>query len=404
MKSLELNKTSQSDTPENIETGSKKENKEDKIAALIEKANTAYEREMEKRRKLEDLKKIEKIKSELIREMEDKRMEEIRGRENSLETIKACRERRDSILEKRGLLRMPKEEFEEYFSSKDFKIRADLKQGNTADCYLVAAIHALSNSPHYEMIVRSSMKRLGNGSWVVKIPLLGDNQKEVHISPDDIKPQENPYYSRLSEYLGVETFSLVKRVADKIGIKMDNRKTLNPVKGDEGLQALEAAFIKYKFGTKFDIVDRLSAEWGWADDVLIAYGGNYFKDDRIYADTGKTLRSLPKDKLELIDKYLETFDSEAHIATVSSKSSGVTGEIAYQGINFEKKFVSNHSYSVLEVNQIEKTIKLSNPWDTSKSFELTFDQFKDNFAGISGIRIDNAKLLKKMEDILEKTT
>lgn len=68
-------------------------------------------------------------------------------RENSPEVITEARRRRNQILEARGLLQMPEEDFKEYFASEDFDVRTELNQQNVGDCYAVAAIHAMSG-PH----------------------------------------------------------------------------------------------------------------------------------------------------------------------------------------------------------------------------------------------------------------
>lgn len=100
-------------------------------------------------------------------------------REISRPVIEEAKRKRDQLLEARGILSMSKEDFSKYFSSKDFEVRSDLKQQNVGDCYAVAAIHAMSRSPHFEMICRSSMKRLPDGSWQVRVPLMSESGQMI---------------------------------------------------------------------------------------------------------------------------------------------------------------------------------------------------------------------------------
>jgi hypothetical protein len=314
-------------------------------------------------------------------------------RELSAPVIQEARMKRNEILEARGLLQMSKADFDAYFASNKFDIRADLKQQNVGDCYAVAAIHAMSSSPHFEMICRSSMKRQPDGSWEVRIPLLSEDGQVITITPEELLPQKNRQFLR----------------RNKGDIIPDLRRKLMPVRGKEGLQVLEAAFIKQKFGS----VDRLAAEGGWGDEVLLALGGESFEKYKLNAakynkDKEKWecpgLSSLSEKDMAYLDHYLENFDPEIHIATVSTKHmdvSTLTGAVAdtlgfYKGKGTLKVFVPGHAYSISKVNPENKTVTLANPWNTSKPIELTFDQFKENFSGFEAVRINSAKLLKNM--------
>ena len=315
-------------------------------------------------------------------------------RELSRPVIEEAKRKRDQLLEARGILSMSKADFDTNFSSKEFEVRADLKQQNVGDCYAVAAIHAMSRSPHFETICRSSMKKLPDGSWQVRVPLMSENGQMVTITPEELLPQKNRQFLRRSE---------------KGGVMPDLRRKLMPVKGKEGLQVLEAAFIKQKFGS----VDRLAAEGGWGDEVLLSLGGDNFKkysiDSSTYNPEKKKweypgLGSLDEKNMAYLDHYLENFDPEVHMATVSTKHSKI-GEVVgfYKAKGTTAKFlVPGHAYSISSVDAEKRMVNLANPWDTSKPIELTFDQFKENFSGFNAIRIDSAKLLSSMRHVAEK--
>lgn len=323
-------------------------------------------------------------------------------REISRPVIEEARKKRDQILEARGLLKMSKADFDEYFGSKDFEVRADLRQQNVGDCYAVAAIHAMSRSPHFEMICRSGMKRNRDGSWQVRIPLMSESGQTVTITPDELIPQRNKQF-------------LKQRSSGEI--MPDLRWKLRPVKGKEGLQALEAAFIKTKFGT----VDRLEADKGGrSDQVLLSLGGDNFQqyslssvgiDKKTGEETYLGLDSLDPKKMAYLDHFLENFDPEVHIATAGSKYTmdmetvgrKIISQLGfYKGKGTYKFFVPEHYYSILDVDPKNKIVKLANPWNTSKPIELTFDQFKGTFFGFEAIRVDSAKLLTNMQRIEQK--
>jgi len=313
-------------------------------------------------------------------------------RELSRPIIEEAKRKRDQLLETRGLLSMSKEDFSNYFSSKDFEVRADLKQQNVGDCYAVAAIHAMSRSPHFEMICRSSMKKLPGGSWQVRVPLLSEGGQMVTITQEEISPQWNKQFLR--------------RGKDS-KFMPDLRTRLKPVKGKEGLQVLEAAFIKAKFGT----VDRLAAEGGWGDEVLLQLGGDKFKQYRLNSATYNTenkkweypgLNSLNEKQQAYLDHYLENFDPEVHMATVSTKHEKGEALGFYKVKGALEFLVPGHAYSISGVDREKRVVTVANPWNTAKPINLTFDQFKENFSGFEAIRIDSAKMLQSMKKVERK--
>ena len=295
--------------------------------------------------------------------------------------IEEARERWNQLMESRGLFQMSKVDFGTYFSSHEFDIRTDLKQQNIGDCYLVAAIHAMSQSPQFEMMVRDSMKKLSDGSWEVKMPLLNKDGKVVTIIPEEILPQQNKQFLRRGKAAEVMP---------------DLRRKLAPVKAKEGLQVLEAAFIKQKFGS----VDRLAAEGGYGEEALMAFGGDNFKEvhhpifsekhlKMVASAPEKTQAKVNEKKVEL-ENFLRNFNPNVDIATANSN----------QKVSFTKKFklfVPGHAYSILGVDSAKEVITLANPWNTSRPIKFTFGQFMEAFDDVTGVRIDNAKLLEKAE-------
>lgn len=327
-------------------------------------------------------------------ETEKKVYEETRERlereqkELSQGIIKEARRKREELLEARGVFMMSKSDFDTYFSG-SFEVGADLKQGNTGDCYAVAAIHALSRSPNFELICRSSMQRMPDGSWQVKFPLMNEFGKTITIKPEDILSQRNKRFLRRSE---------------KGKILPDLRMRLSPLKGKEGLRVLEAAYIKSKFGS----VNRLAAEGGYSEEFLQKLCGDMFNRFAIESfrrgQKGEEfeypgLKSLNEEPMAYLDHFLENFDPDVFVATVYTKGGGLRLKPGYRAKGTVKFLAKRHAYSVSSVDRQEKTITLVNPWNTSKSLRFTFDQFKENFSGLGAVRINNSRLLKKMDAI-----
>ncbi|MEK7608848.1 MAG: hypothetical protein AAB495_04690 [Patescibacteria group bacterium] len=369
----------------------------ERLNDLINEANGLFDRlkgEISKLLAKENQAPIERMRNDEGRryqEMKDylrRQQKEIPG-----PVIEEARRRRNQLLEARGLFSMSKSDFDSYFASKDFEVHADLKQQNVGDCYIVAAIHAMSSSPHFEMICRSSMERLPDGSWKVRVPFMSEDGEIITITPEELLPQKNKQFLR-------------RRKGE--GVLPDLRMKLAPVKGKEGLRVLEAAAIKRKFGS----VDRLAADrGGFGDDVLLSLGGDNFIQYNVSSAVLNQedkweypgLSSLDGRNMAYLDHYLENFDPEVHIATASTKH-GVGGPAGFYKVEGAAKLLAaGHAYSISSVDKEKRTVKIANPWNTSRPIELTFDQFKKSFSGLEAIRIDSYRLFRNMGRIVEKT-
>ena len=302
------------------------------------------------------------------------------------------RVRFNKLLESRGAFDLSKEEFNQYFSSKDFEVGAEMKQGNTGDCYLVAALHAMSVSPHFETIIRSSVKRLPDGTWQVKIPPLSEVFDTITLSQNEINWSFNK--------------KLLRRTGE--GFMPELRPVLNPLSGKQGFRVLEAAFIKNKFGT----VDRIAAEGGWMSEVFRVFTEGNFRYRSFHSGWNELkqkyeprgLDSLRGKESEDFDTILENFDPETDIATVATKhfQKGIVSSLResifpfYRAKGTIKFFVPGHAYSISKVDQEKREVTLANPWNTKKPILLTFDQFKSTFSSFQTARLDTANMIKNL--------
>lgn len=306
-----------------------------------------------------------------------------------------------AILENDHLFKMSKGDYDKYFAPEDFDIAPRLKQKNIGDCYAIAAIYSMSISPFFEIICRSSMRRLSDGTWEVDMPLLGQKLSTVIIKQEDLLPERNKRF--------------LKRKEGKI--LPDRRIHLSHVEGKEGLQVLELAFIKAKFGK----VDRLRAEGGHSGEVLYFYGrrsftetyiGNSRYDENKKVIFTKTLKDLPSRKRALLDFSLNNFNPDVQMAAVGSRrvdQNTFWGQLIkktigfhfYKGKDTSRYFVTNHAYAISHVNSKEQTITVINPWDTSKPIEMTFDQFKGTFSDITIIEVNSESMLQHLNNFKE---
>ena len=307
--------------------------------------------------------------------------------------LNEARQHRERVLEKKHLFRLSKEEYGRYFSDIRQNDRG-FRQGNTGNCYEIAALHAMSHSANFELLVRSSMYRRPDGVWEVRIPLLDKEGEKILIFPEEVRSQKNAAFG--------------KKMSEGM---IDKRAVLHPVQASEGIRVLEAAYIKSKFGT----VDRLAAEGGWELDVLQRFIGleNCFdasfdavQHTREEKDKNSvTLAGLPNERMVQLDSLLEAFDSGAYIVTAGTPPIKATlwrslmqGSISeYWSLHRKNRWIPHHAYSVVAVDKQHQTVSVADPYDTAAERELSYGQFKSIFRSASAVRINHAGLLRNME-------
>lgn len=98
-----------------------------------------------------------------------------------------------------------------------------------------------------------------------------------------------------------------------------------------------------------------------------------------------------------LDHFLEEYDRDTYIATACSLVRPPLRDWRAGITRLRRGIYSPHAYSIIDVDKEKGEIKLANPYDTSKPTTLTFQDFKKLFHNIHAVRIDNAKLLKGME-------
>ena len=281
--------------------------------------------------------------------------ETLKEAEQVLETVhQEAIERRDMLLEDEGLFALSKEDFDTYFDLSN-EGGTSMFQKNVGDCYLIAALDAMRRCPHFEMMCRSSVTRNPDGSWEIKIPFMGQYSRSIVITSSELKVDESG---------------------------------LLPLEGAEGYQALEAAYMKGRFGT----VDREKSSGGKARTALSTFLG------------AKNITSVTRERKdsEKMSNFLTAFNRHVHIATAITYH-----ELSAQKVNFktkeveeggEVKMVTNHAYSVFDVDKEKEVVYLVNPWDTTKLISVSFYKFKE-LCGVDVARSNNTNLLQTMEDV-----
>lgn len=254
----------------------------------------------------------------------------------------------------------------------------DFGQRNVWNCYFVAAMHSLRESPDFELIMRSSIQRV-DWWYQVQIPMLSRwSGRTIFVGDNDILPQINRQYGQ----------------ADNLW-RIDNRRYLNPIDWPVWYQILEMAYIIQKFSS----TNRLLAEWGFWSEVLSRLSWNNFISQTIWR-FGRWMFSSYWSLAEQnwqVDAFLEfarTYDPRRNIATANSIAWTNWHNSSYiiDGI----EIFHSHAYSIMNIDRFNQIITLRNPWAWERPIMMNFRQFLQAFSQVDWVQINYESLLNNI--------
>lgn len=208
------------------------------------------------------------------------------------------------------------------------EIDGDFKQGQTGDCWLLAGIKAVAETPKGLKILNESLKVDENGNVTVTLKGVGKS-----------------YVITKEELAGNNQFS----------------------SGDADVRAIEIAMDRY-FQEERGVRNSIDLNGNMAYvafELLTGKGGRGFLSD--------SYGRIPE--YWFSDSQIDNFNKPNHVAVVSA---GSKGDISYQTTNGETQtLLDNHAYTVKGSD--DKNVYLINPHDTSKIIAVPRDTFKDFF-------------------------
>ncbi len=209
----------------------------------------------------------------------------------------------------------------------DGVVSDNFSQGMVDDCWLLASIISLKNSPKGEKLLKETVKKDENG--FVSVNLKGVGKKYI-FSEDEINQKKE--YST----------------------------------GDGDVRAIEMAIEKYMKES-----DRSTVEEG------------NFPSSALTMLVGKNNSSLNGflKSLFLTDDTIEKFKDKNTICIASFRSESKE-KVAYDNKGRKVDLVAHHAYSITGAD--DKNVYLHNPWDAKEELSMPHESFKNVFKTTSG--------------------
>lgn len=225
-------------------------------------------------------------------------------------------------------------EIGEAMSKPNGKIDEQFSQGTTGDCWFLASIKAIANSPKGLKILNDSLKVLPNGN--VQVTLKGVNK----------------------------TYIVTKQ-------ELENN--IQMVNGDGDVRALEIAVNKY-IEEERGVQGQLDIQ---GNTMFVAYNILIGKKNLSY----NTFNNF----VEFTDEKIDSFNTKNKIITVAGYISEKNIQVNSTGNNFSSILIPDHAYAVLRSDK--DYVYLINPWDSENELQVPRKTFKEFFNYVNEIQL-----------------
>ena len=255
-------------------------------------------------------------------------------------------------------------------------------QGGAQDCWLIAGVLALNNTPNGKQILKNSISVNQDGSVTVKFA--GVNA-EYTISYEEMKLYDNE-----ASFSTKRIVSYSSGDNDLLAIELAVKKLKNDI--DNGKVVLDVDAGSYE-GNRANTLDG-----GYAQQLLYFLTGN--------TSITKTV-DIPNNASDstvktTLSQGLTTSEVNAFLNAQTGSNSALTFSMYYSdksakctdGSTFSVKLGdSGHTYAITNVDKNKKTVTFVDPSNSTKSYTMTWDEFaKMGIGMLSSTVINSSKV------------
>ncbi len=262
--------------------------------------------------------------------------------------------------------------------------KSHFEQGNTGNCYLLAALHVLKRHPVAPYVLARMISREGKG-WKVNFP----NGPSILVKPEDLNGQW--VYDPKDEDADKDGYIFKKtlrtgQIGDKILVVaygrmrkelFVNKPSVKENKKQYTMLAVEGGFSTEAFG---HLLNDITTD--------IDHAGNYY-GDMLY----KSSRKMRK-----VEQVFQSFadNPKNYLLTANIPNLGKKAYFDSAGNEYadsKLRFPTAHAYSVTAVNPKKRTVTVVNPHGTKKqTYELSYKEFFQYFTEINFAKLDPSKI------------
>ena len=228
------------------------------------------------------------------------------------------------------------------------RIDGDFKQGITGDCWLLAAIKAITNNPQALEMLNSLITQDANGNIIV-----------------ELKGAGKTYIITREELYGCTELST----------------------GDLDIRAIEIAVNRYlheEYEHSWNPHRRNDIDKGGqaqlAFQILFNKGGDNFLRESGWGSIYEALFSVNNSLIEKIKNHKAIV-----VAGVTPLNFSELKKATDENGN-NVKIERNHAYSIIDAD--EQYVYLANPWDTSQVIKMTHEDFKATFNSVDVLELE----------------
>ena len=221
---------------------------------------------------------------------------------------------------------IPKDKIKAFqVSTKNLK----LAQGEIGDCFVLATLYSLSQTPNGQKIIEDMVKVDDNGNHIVTFK----NQKPITITLGELDSERE---------------TTAKDWAC----------------GEMGTKAIERAYAKL-----------IKTNQSMCNSIEIDKGGRIVDALKLMTDKKCDMYEIKEMEIDSLLTDIENKGLGNQFITCSTPHIGKYGKF----MDSASKFITGHAYSIKNINIKDKTIEIVNPHNTKKSETISWDDFKTMF-------------------------
>lgn len=227
-----------------------------------------------------------------------------------------------------------------------------IRQLNVGDCYLLSSLYALSRNKKGQDIIRKMVTISDDGKILVKF----HNQAPISVNTNCGAGQ---------------IINGVKKHTSFSNL---------------GVKAIEAAYGKYRAGLSGAGNSKAlqAINGGWADEAWKVLAGLKTTTHGVFKNGSFHSQKISIDKV--LNTLTDDINNRVIMVATPPGSYGILKQVrngkTIGWMDNTRKFICQHAYAVSNIDKVNKTVTVVNPWNTTVGHTMSYDEFSKIFGVI----------------------